>query len=573
MNKIGRNDPCPSGGGNKFKKCLAAYPCLGSQSSVAEIWWVCERWQAPVPDLHELRGTLTGVKEVGPSKLDAFLELALAAPSFTGDLWPWLITTFEAKRHPDLPGVFRRVSAHLSATGNSELPWFYCSAAASLREDHPEMFPEVLAATLALDPTTTLMESLEMLVAWADELGREDACQRLRERFHEFPEYMLLDPDEESPEAEHDDRREEREPDFPPEVLAAVDKAWDNFEALDPPSLEQAEAFVEELLALPHEATQWNDVFNAAAKCEHPDVFKILHRLAAALFPTRNPDFAYVCWAAVDSAQRLKTLERLPEIARTLLDFNPQSCDPDALSHIADALLAHGFVDETISFLSGFLPSLRDNEDVMSWVAPRVAGEIFLLRLGSLIVSGDYSRQPFDLLIAGLCAGVEDDISESSAGAPLRYLMQDGESFTREQFMVPSSANQPTEQKLLWDGLQQAFVEVARDGWQTENRHPSKALIGLHMIFRAVEYRLDSPKQKGEKYPLNLLDYLNPVAVERLVLRECSSMFGINCERASIMLDASVTLIRWARRQGLIDEKTGVKAEKDIIQLMAKVGF
>jgi uncharacterized protein YecA (UPF0149 family) len=24
MNKIGRNDPCPSGSGEKFKKCLAA---------------------------------------------------------------------------------------------------------------------------------------------------------------------------------------------------------------------------------------------------------------------------------------------------------------------------------------------------------------------------------------------------------------------------------------------------------------------------------------------------------------------------------------------------------------------
>lgn len=573
MKKIGRNDPCPSGTGNKFKKCLAAHPCLDVQSSAAEIWWVCERWQTQTPDLHELRAALPDMAEVCPAKFDAFLEMAFAASPSAVDFWRDLIMDCRAKRHPDLPGVFRRMNAHLSAVGNSELPWLYSAAATCLREDHPEMFSEVLAATLALDPATTPMESLENLVDWADDLDRNDACELLRGRFPEFPEYMLMEPEGESTPAVLEDHRKAPEPDFPPEVNAALDKAWDDFDALDSPSLQQAEAFVEELLALPHEATPWNEVFDAVQRCGHADTFKIFHRLAAALAPTRNDNFAFVCWAAVEQVGRLKTPERLPEIARTLLDFNPQTCDPDALSHIADALLAHGYVNETIELMIGFLASLRDNPDVLSWVAPRVAEETFLLRLGALISSGDYSRQPIDPMLAALCAGLDDDICQKSASVPLRYLMGDGEGFSREQFMLPGSTKNPGKQENLWNCLQQAFVEVARDEWLTENRNPSKTLIGLHMILRSVEYWLASPREKGRKYPLNLLDYLNSAAMDRLVAIECSNMLGINQHRARIMLDACVTLIRWTGRRGLLAEMDTAKAGKDMAQLMKLLGF
>ena len=202
------------------------------------------------------------------------------------------------------------------------------------------MLPEILAATLALDPITTPMESLEMLVEWADELGRNDDCQLLRDHFHEFPQYMLTDPEEESADTDYPDKSK---PNFPPEVSAAVDTAWNNFDALDSPSAAQAEAFVEELLALPHEATEWNEVFETVVRSGHPDIFKIFHRLAAALAPNRNNNFAYICWRATEVVVQLKTPQRLPEIARTLLDFNPEVCDPDALSHIADALLANDY--------------------------------------------------------------------------------------------------------------------------------------------------------------------------------------------------------------------------------------
>lgn len=574
MKKIGRNDPCPSGSGVKFKKCLAAHSCLDGQSSASEIWWVCDRWQAQAPALDELRAAMTAIDEIDPAKLDAFLEMVFTAPLSEIGFWRTLIMECGMKHYPDLPGLFRRVSAHLSAAGHPELPWLYNSASACLQEDHPESFPDVLAATLALDPVTTPMESLEKLVEWADIMGRTEDCERLRQRFPEFPEYMLEDPEEEESAAEDpDDYRKKSEPEFPPEVSAALDKAWDDFNALDSPTHEQGEAFIEELLALPHEATSWNDVFAATLESGHADTFRIFHRLAAALSPSRNNNFAYVCWAAVEVVVRLKTPERLPEIARTLLDFNPRTCDPDALSHIADALLAHGFVNEMSELMTGFLPNLRENRDLMSWVVPQVAEEIFLLRLGSLISSGDYSSQPIDLMITGLRAGLEDDICEKNASVPLLYLTQDGEQFSREHFMLPSSTKNRTEQQLLWNKHQQAFVEIARDEWLTENRDPSRILIGLHMILRSVEYWLNSPREKGQKYPLNLLDYLNSAAMDRLVPLECRDLLGINRERAGVMCDACLSLIRWTGRQGLLTEKESTKAGNQMTQMMKHLEF
>jgi len=572
MKKIGRNDPCPSGAGNKFKKCLAAHPCLDSQSSAAEIWWVCGRWQAEAPAFHELQAALIGMADLEAAKFDAFLELALADAPFADDFGSELLRIGASKGHSDLPGVFRRIQVHLVASGSFELPWFYSAAEACLWDDHPEMFGEFLEATLALDPATTAMESLENLVEWAVDLDRLDACEQLRERFPEFPEYLLMDPDEPSTAAEFDDSREAPAPDFAPEAIAAIEQAWRNFEALEAPSLSQAEAFVEELLALPHEATAWNEVFEAVQRLGQDDVFKIFHRLATALAPTGNQDFAYVCWSAVAHVRRLRSPQRLPEIARALLDFDSLTCDPDALSHIADALLGQGFVNETIELLIAFLPSLRDPSKVLGWVAPQVAEEILLMRLGVLIASGDYSRQPIDLMVADLCAGLDDDICEKTAGTPLRYLMGEGAGFSHEQFLVPGSTKGARKQELLWEALQQVFAEVARDEWLTAKRHPSITLIGLHMILRAVENWLASPREKGKEYPLNLLDYLTSAAMDRLVASECSALFGIKRERAAIMLDACVTLIRWTGRRALFSEKETAIAETSIAKLITQIG-
>lgn len=573
MKKIGRNDSCPSGSGEKFKKCLAAHSCLHEQSSASEIWWVCGRWQAQTPDLQELHTAMNHMAKIDTAKIDAFLDLVFSAPPTEIDFWRTLIIECGMKRYPDVPGLFRRISTHLSAAGDSDLPWIYSSAAIYFQEDHPEMFSDVLTATLALDPSTTLMESLEIIVGWADNLGRMDDCDQLREHFPEFPEYMLefSEDEEETESADSEDRHGERESEFPPEVNAALDKAWEDFQSLDSPTHEQAAAFVEELLALPHEATSWNDVLSEALKSGHADLFKIFYRLGTALSPTLNNEFSFVCWGAVEQVRRLKTPECLPEIARALFDFNPELGDPDAPSHIADSLLAHDFVNEMIELMMGFLPSMRESSDVLSWVVPRVAEDIFLLRLGLLVASGDYSSQPIDSMIASLCVGIEDEISEKNASVPLRNLMQDGEQFSREHFMLPSSTKDRDKQQLLWDKHQHAVVEISRDEWQTENRDPAKTLLGLHMILRAAEYWINSTREKGQKYPPNLLDYLTSAGMERLILIECRDMLGLNRDHARLMGNGFFSLIHWASRQGILTEMESEETENHLAQLMKQI--
>ena len=56
MDKTGRNEPCPSGAGVEFKKCLRQHSGLSPQSSAGAIWWGCARWQAVEPDLDEFMG-------------------------------------------------------------------------------------------------------------------------------------------------------------------------------------------------------------------------------------------------------------------------------------------------------------------------------------------------------------------------------------------------------------------------------------------------------------------------------------------------------------------------------------
>jgi len=54
---------------------------------------------------------------------------------------------------------------------------------------------------------------------------------------------------------------------------------------------------------------------------------------------------------------------------------------------------------------------------------------------------------------------------------------------------------------------------------------------------------------------------------------ECRDFFGIRRERASVMCDASLSLIRWTARQGLLGETESAKAQNQMAQLMKKIGF
>lgn len=91
------------------------------------------------------------------------------------------------------------------------------------------------------------------------------------------------------------------------------------------------------------------------------------------------------------------------------------------------------------------------------------------------------------------------------------------------------------------------------------------------MVLRAVDW-LAAPREKGGKYPPNLLDYLNAAAMDRLVPIECRSMLGINPERAGIMLEACVTLVHRAGRRGPLAQNNAEGAGKAMDKLMKQIG-
>lgn len=574
MSKIGRNDPCPSGAGVKFKKCLCRHPGLGLQSSAGAIWWVCDRWQADEPDLVGVLDAWRRMSNPPSDKFEHFLERMFAESVDTVD-WERLMRDCHAKRHSDLLGLYRRVSQLLVGAPGQQ-PGFVQNAATEIfMPDHPEMYAEILDATLALDPLNTLSRSLEGIVCWAQDRDAAEDCERLRERFPEFPEYMFENPKD--PEAEElvdpPDGVEEDKPKFPPEVERQLDSVWDEFNAIKSPTAEEAEALVERLLGLPHEATDWSEVFEMVCEAKHPEALRIFDRMISTISPTGNQGLAFLCWGAMEEASKRNETERFPGIAHSFQQLDSKSCDPDALSHVEDILLAAGFTNECLDLMEHFLPILRDSHDLVPWGVPRAATKIITLRIGNLVASGGLSETDADRVLAGLLDGIEDEIDVDLIGRLVRRLL-DGpdQARSREEFQLPLDNEAFARQKENWIVLECAFAEVARHEWKTGHGHPGRTLIGLGMMQRSANRWIDSRREKKRRFRGNLFDYLDPQHIERQVVGECDDFLGINPSRAHTMLDAHAALARWAEEEGLLSASDSEKIRQKVGDLLKKVG-
>jgi hypothetical protein len=574
MSKNGRNDPCPSGAGVKFKKCLRQHSGLSAQSSAGAIWWVCDRWQEEAPDLGEVLAKWRELSEPDPDKVDCFLERVFAEPLESID-WERMLRECHAKHHRDLPGLYRRMSASLSGVAGQQASRLQRAAAEIFREDQPEMYADVLAATLALDPADTEMKSLEGIIRWADELERADDCERVRERFPVFPEYMLEDEDEDEGDSLVDpvNPSERNEPKFPPEIERQLDLAWDEFNAIKAPTAGDAETLLERLLELPHEATNWTEVFDVVREAKHPELFKIFDRMLSAIGPSRNRDLSFVCWGAMEEAVGRNEPERFPEIARCLRRLGPENHDPDAISHVEDYLLAHGLVDEHLDLKEQFYPALCANGSLMHWVVPQAAVEILTLRLGNLMASGGLSGTDVEPILIGLVDGIEDEIDEDLTGRLIRRLL-DGPDRAKSKWELQLAINgDPVDrQQGNWVALQAAFVEVAGSHGEAGGGHPARTLIGLQMIERAAYRWIETRREKKRKFRRNLLDYLQPQNIERQALLECSEFMGVNRPRARTMLDAHKALACWAERAGILTEIDCAKITQKVDELLKEVG-
>ena len=243
MSNIGRNDPCPSGAGVKFKKCLRQHSGLNLNSSAGAIWWVCDRWQADEPEFDDVMKTWRDLDDPDPDKVERFLERMFGEPVDSID-WARMLEGFHTKHYRDLPGLYRRMNTSISGLPGREMGRFLGSAVEIARVDQPEMYEELLAAILELDPDDTQMESLESIVSWANEQERAEDCDRLRKRFLQFPQFLLEESDEEE-EQEPEIGRENGLPKFPPEIERQLDLAWDEFKAIKSLTADDAEALLE----------------------------------------------------------------------------------------------------------------------------------------------------------------------------------------------------------------------------------------------------------------------------------------------------------------------------------------
>jgi len=105
------------------------------------------------------------------------------------------------------------------------------------------------------------------------------------------------------------------EPKLPPEVEARLTALWDEFEEIEEPTGSQMDQLLSQLLELPFEATEWNDLLHLFAQCGHPDLPSVFRRIASTVPHTKDTDLAFFYWAAAEEFFRRNLHQMLPEVA------------------------------------------------------------------------------------------------------------------------------------------------------------------------------------------------------------------------------------------------------------------
>ncbi len=164
----GRNDLCPCGSGQKYKKCcLATDEARVRQSSADRKPQATKDFSAPPPSqpkarkskqlseteikLNALWEAFDALAQPTAEQMDDLLGNLLALPpKFTE--WNGVIHTFARHDHPQLPAVFRRIVAGVSHIKGTDMAFFYWAAAEEFtRKGLMEFLPEVAAGFCKLD--------------------------------------------------------------------------------------------------------------------------------------------------------------------------------------------------------------------------------------------------------------------------------------------------------------------------------------------------------------------------------------------------------------------------------------
>jgi hypothetical protein len=214
---VGRNEPCPCGSGKKYKKC-----CLQKQEELARQSVAA---QTPEPMQTYTKGTLSEkdsnsaqaaeeASDTSPShedagwlsdeigaKLDAIWDRLkkldkptvgqmdefvskLLSVATEGIPWSEVLHYLAGAKHPDLPGVFRRIVAAVPHTKSSRMGFFYWAAAEEFtRQGAPHLLPEVAAGFRKLDLDSYDPDALSHVEDVLLAAGFEAEALRLAEHF------------------------------------------------------------------------------------------------------------------------------------------------------------------------------------------------------------------------------------------------------------------------------------------------------------------------------------------------------------------------------------------------------
>lgn len=560
--KRGRNDPCPSGAGVKIKKCLSAHPELTVHSSPGAVWWLCDRWQAPQPSDSDLLEALSELRTIAKDKLAALEERLFAAPSDSVP-WEWVWPRFASAGHDDPSALLRRI-VERAGPGDPACLGRVCSAAIRFaRDSRPELLGVVVEVCGQTDEKHIDPGVVGELAEALEDHGLTEQLQALRTRFPRWVPERQPRPVARSAAAPSDKAELpfpiDEEPRSPEEERA--DKLWADFLDLPAATVTQMDTLVDELLALPGDLTEWNDVLHVLASRKHPDVFGVYRRIIAVVDPGLR-GLGFLHWAAAEIAGE----RRLPEIASHFARLDRTSYDVDALIHLLEMLMFHGFARESLDLGVRFLPVVAKDPEVISSTAHELAARVLELRLALRMVSTQPVPDPPESVVEGLEKWIDSDFGVQAVRALDEAAIEPEWSPDRFFGLAHDSASEELRRETAALFLD-TRIRVVREAFLIDGLAPSITWLGWSGIWRMLTIRTDERRTPSR----NVLDHLVSKRIEPGVARACAGMFGTDVIRADAMIRTLGAVTRFATRRGLLPADKARSAESRLDQLRKKI--
>lgn len=376
-------------------------------------------------------------------------------------------------------------------------------------------------------------------------------------------------------------------PESPPKTEAEIhaDQLWSRFIALDEPAPEELEEILSELAALPEEEEiPWSEVFSQCTAWRSCELGRVFRRISSSVPHTGKTGMAYFYWSAEEAfAKRPEEYGHLhDEVVEGFCRLDVDSYDYDALQPVLYSLLNVGCIDGALKLAETFLPVVRADGRIFSWVTARHCRELFELRIGNAIRHHrPDSVETADQSAAALLADIEEEIHADVALAAAKVIIDDedddGFDWTHSAFtLVRGEKNENDPSGDAGVALFATLVRVARENWQTDGQPPGKTVLALSFLLESAYQSEPETGKRGKKgkkneTPDNLLDCLRPSGMEKRIALSSAGAFGPDPEKVRLLLHAHEALNRTARRRGLLSTEEADKSERQIRMLKEKV--